>query len=151
MIYTVVLCTLPSKLYIVYIVYSPSPPQSSHASPSLHTTSMASKAPNHHSELSKAILQHVELGAYPEPDVASEDVPASALPNILEAIDTTREGVKVTRTHLCSPDYSHADVESRKTSVISVAIPPPISMAGSPRPKDYRLISRSPRRQQGKL
>ncbi|RDI79972.1 hypothetical protein Vi05172_g10066 [Venturia inaequalis] len=70
---------------------------------------MASKAPNHHSELSKAILQHVELGAYPEPDVASEDVPASALPNILEAIDTTREGVKEDLRNLSRHSASHLD------------------------------------------
>lgn len=56
---------------------------------------MASKAPTHDSELSKAILQHVELGAYPEPDVASADILTSALPTILDAIDKTREGVKV--------------------------------------------------------
>jgi protein transport protein DSL1/ZW10 len=56
---------------------------------------MASQAPNHDPELSNAILQHVELGAYPEPDVASAEIPASALPGILEAIDRTREGVKV--------------------------------------------------------
>ncbi|TLD39152.1 hypothetical protein E2P81_ATG00139 [Venturia nashicola] len=55
---------------------------------------MASEAPKHHLELSNAILQHVELGAYPEPDVASEDISASSLSVILEAVDKTREGVK---------------------------------------------------------
>lgn len=65
------------------------------------SASMASKAPNHHSELSNAILQHVELGAYPEPDVASADIPNNALPAILDAIDKTREGVKVTKKYLC--------------------------------------------------
>lgn len=58
---------------------------------------MAPTAPNHHPELSYAILQHVELGAYPEPDVASEAIPASVLPAILEAIDKSRELVKVTQ------------------------------------------------------
>lgn len=70
---------------------------------------MASQSLNHNSELSTAILQHVELGAYPEPDVASAEVPTSALPEILEAIDKTREGVKVTWAYLCSSKWK-ADV-----------------------------------------
>ncbi|QDS67434.1 hypothetical protein FKW77_000331 [Venturia effusa] len=70
---------------------------------------MASKAPTHASELSTAILQHVGLGTYPEPDVASADIPASALPGLLEAIDKTRDSVKEDLRNLSRQSASHLD------------------------------------------
>jgi hypothetical protein len=97
---------------------------------------MASQAPNHDSELPNAILQHVELGAYPEPDVASAEIPASALPGILEAVDKTREGVKVILILPLKPLC--ADVDNREIFATSVANPPPTSMDGSPKPSNYK-------------
>jgi len=47
-------------------------------------------------ELGDAILQSVEHGAYPESeDVASAELPPTALPNLLEVIGKAREDVKV--------------------------------------------------------
>ena len=47
-------------------------------------------------ELAQAILQHIELGAYPESeDVASADIPSQALSTLIKAINKTRQGVKV--------------------------------------------------------
>ncbi|KAF2435010.1 hypothetical protein EJ08DRAFT_580829 [Tothia fuscella] len=46
-------------------------------------------------ELSQAILQQVEYGAYPESDnVASADIPSDALPALLEAVGKARDSVK---------------------------------------------------------
>jgi centromere/kinetochore protein ZW10 len=47
-------------------------------------------------ELGDAIIQSVEHGVYPESeDVASAELPPTALPNLLEAIGKARENVKV--------------------------------------------------------
>jgi centromere/kinetochore protein ZW10 len=55
---------------------------------------MAATASNE--ELSQAILQQVEYGAYPDSEnVASAEIPPSALPALLDAINKAREGVKV--------------------------------------------------------
>jgi hypothetical protein len=55
---------------------------------------MATTASNE--ELSQAILQQVEYGAYPESEnVASAEIPPAALPALLDAVDKAREGVQV--------------------------------------------------------
>ena len=69
---------------------------------------MSSTAPNPDKELPNAILQHVEFGAYPESDeVASAEIPLTALPGVLEAIDKARESVKVGESISVLPDYVH--------------------------------------------
>ena len=110
---------------------------------------MESQAPNHDSELSHAILQHVEHGANPEPDVASAEIPASALPGILEAINKTREGVKVFMLYW-SVKIACANVDIRETCATSVANPPPTSMDGSLKPNNYKSTLRNQRQRQGK-
>lgn len=51
-----------------------------------------------HEELSQAILQQVQFGAYPESEnVASADIPSEALPGLLDAIGKSRDGIKVTK------------------------------------------------------
>jgi centromere/kinetochore protein ZW10 len=55
---------------------------------------MATTASNE--ELSQAILQQVEYGAYPESEnVASAEIPPAALPALLDAVNKAREGVQV--------------------------------------------------------
>jgi protein transport protein DSL1/ZW10 len=53
-------------------------------------------SPPSHEELSQAILQQVQYGAYPESEnVASADIPSEALQGLLDAIGKSREGIKV--------------------------------------------------------
>jgi centromere/kinetochore protein ZW10 len=51
-------------------------------------------------QLKHAIVDSVEHGAYPEPDISSTEVPSALLPDLLADLQKARDEVKVcSRTH----------------------------------------------------